>query len=128
VKRRVMIWIFVYLPLFVAACSAVAAVAGYVYMRSEVNSYSESALAAASAAETGAVPGVAAPGATPIALTPSCAKAVACCKATMAKTAGANAAAGEQACNGIGLLSDDVCAKQYEGQKRAATVVGALCP
>jgi len=102
-------------------------IASYFYMRSQVSAI-ESTIAAASAAATadgaspGAVPGL------PATLSPTCAKAVACCKATMAKTAGANAAAAEQACNGIGLLSEDVCAKQYEGQKRAATVVGASCP
>jgi len=46
----------------------------------------------------------------------------------MAKTAGANAAAAEQACNGVGLLSEDICTKQYEAYKRAATVVGVTCP
>jgi len=46
----------------------------------------------------------------------------------MAKTAGANAAAAEQACNGVAVLSEDVCAKQYEAYKRAATVVSAICP
>jgi hypothetical protein len=46
----------------------------------------------------------------------------------MAKTAGANAAAAEQVCNGIGFLSENVCEKQYEDQKRAATLVGGTCP
>jgi len=96
-------------------------VAAYLYMRSQVSAV-ESAVAAASAAVAGESP------TTPSNLTPNCAKAVACCKATMAKTAGPNAAAAEQACNGIGLLADDVCVRQYEGQKRAATVVGASCP
>ena len=98
-------------------------IASYFYMRSQVSSI-ESAVAAASAAAAGdgASPAV------PSTLSPTCAKAVACCKATMAKTAAVSAAAAEQACNGIGLLSDDVCVKQYEGQKRAATVVGASCP
>jgi hypothetical protein len=97
-------------------------VGAYLYMRGQVSD-AETALASAASAATS---GTAFP--TPATLTPACAKAIACCKATMAKTAGANAAAGEQACNGIGLLSDEVCAKQYEGQKRTATVVGALCP
>jgi len=92
--------------------------AGYLYMRSQVSAI-ESAVAAASAAVSAA---------SPTTLSPSCIKAITCCKATIAKTSSANAAAGEQACNGLGLLSDDVCARQYEGQKRAATVVGAICP
>jgi hypothetical protein len=95
-------------------------IAGYLYMRSQVSAI-ESAVAAASAAVSAGSP-------TAPTLTPSCIKAVACCKITIAKTASANAAAGEQACNGIGFLSDDVCARQYEGQKRAAAVVGAICP
>jgi len=95
-------------------------IAAYFYMRSQVSAV-ESAVAAASAAAAGESPA-------PSNLTPNCVKAIACCKATMAKTAGANAAAAEQACNGIGILADDVCLKQYEGQKRAATVVGASCP
>jgi Flp pilus assembly protein TadG len=98
-------------------------IAGYLYMRSQVSGAESAIAAAASAVAAGDSSATA-----PSTLTPSCAKAVACCKATMAKTAGANAAAGEQACNGIGLLSEDVCEKQYEGQKRAATVVGAICP
>ena len=60
--------------------------------------------------------------------TPACANAIACCKLTIAKTAGANAAAVEQACTGLGLLSDAACAQQYEGQKRAATALGLTCP
>ena len=98
-----------------------AGIAGYLYMRSQVSAV-ESAVAAASAAAAGD------PLAAPSTLTPSCAKAVACCKVTMAKTAGANAAAAEQACNGVGVLADDICAKQYEAYKRAATVVGVNCP
>jgi hypothetical protein len=90
-------------------------------MRSQVSAV-ESAVAAASAAVGDS------PGATPSTLTPSCGKAVACCKATMAKTAGPNAAAAEQACNGVGLLAEDICVKQYEAYKRAATVVGVTCP
>jgi len=97
-------------------------IAGYQFMRSQVSAV-ESAVAAASAAVAGETTGGA-----PVTLTPSCGKAVACCKATMAKTAGPNAAAAEQACNGVGLLSDDICAKQYEAYKRAATVVGVTCP
>jgi hypothetical protein len=96
--------------------------AGYLYMRSQVSAV-EAAVAAASAAVAGNSPGAA-----PSTLTPSCVKAVACCKSTMAKSAGANAAAAEQVCNGLGLLSDDICGKQYEEYKRAATVVGAICP
>lgn len=96
-------------------------IAAYFYMQSQVSAV-ESAVAAASAAAAGETP------AAPSNLSPTCAKAIACCKATMAKTAGSNAATAEQACNGIGLLADDVCVKQYEGQKRAATVVGASCP
>jgi hypothetical protein len=91
-------------------------------MRSQVSAL-ESAVAAASAAVTAGSP-------TAPTLTPSCLKSVACCKLTIAKTASASAnpAATEQACNGIGLLPDDVCAKQYEGQKRAAAMIGAICP
>jgi hypothetical protein len=100
-------------------------IASYFYMRSQVNAI-EAAVASAAAAGDSAAPG--ASPAAPSTLSPTCAKAVACCKATMAKTAAVSAAAAEQACNGIGLLSDDVCVKQYEGQKRAATVVGASCP
>jgi poly-gamma-glutamate capsule biosynthesis protein CapA/YwtB (metallophosphatase superfamily) len=97
-------------------------IAGYLYLRSQVSAV-ESAVAAASAAVAAN-----ASGATPSALSPACVQAVACCKATMAKSAGANATAAEQACNGVALLSDDICAKQYEAYKRAATVVGAICP
>ena len=97
-------------------------IATYLYMKGQVND-AETAIAAAASA--GAL-GTALP--TPASMSPTCAKAVACCQAVMSKTAGANAAAGAQACNGIGLLSEDLCAKQYEGQKRAATVVGASCP
>lgn len=102
-------------------------IASYFYMRSQVSEI-ESAVAAASAAAAGDGASPGASPAVPSTLSPTCAKAVACCKATMAKTAAVSAAAAEQACNGIGLLSDDVCVKQYEGQKRAATVVGASCP
>jgi len=98
------------------------AIAGYMYMRSQVSAV-ESAVAAASAAVAGE-PSAAAP----TSATPTCAKAVACCKATMAKTAGANAANAQQACNGVAMLSEDVCAKQYEAYKRAAPLVGAICP
>src|SRR6478736_1554274 len=102
-------------------------IASYFYVRSQASAI-ESAIAAASAGATGtgASPG-AVPG-TPATLTPTCAKAVACCKANAAKAAGVNAAAVEQACSGIGLFTEDVCAKQYEGYKRAATVLGASCP
>src|SRR6478736_6079727 len=102
-------------------------IASYFYVRSQASAI-ESAIAAASAPATGtgASPG-AVPG-TPATLTPTCAKAVACCKANAAKAAGVNAAAVEQACSGIGLFTEDVCAKQYEGYKRAATVLGASCP
>jgi hypothetical protein len=65
-------------------------------------------------------------GATPP--TAACASAIACCKLTVAKTAGANAPAIEQACSGLGMLSDAQCLQQYEGQKRAATALGFSCP
>jgi len=97
-------------------------IAGYMYVRSKVSAV-ESAVAAASAAVAG--DSTSAP---PTTASAACVKAIACCKATMAKTAGANAAAGEQACNSIALLSEDVCQKQYDAYKRAATVVSAICP
>jgi len=103
--------------------SAAGGIASYFYMRSQADAMLSAAEAAASAAATGN-----APGGVPISGTPMCAKAAACCKATMAKTAGPNAAAGEQACNGVLMLSEDVCAKQYEAYKRAATLVSATCP
>ncbi len=99
-------------------------IAGYLYMRSQVSAV-ESAVAAASAAVAGQASGAPASTST---LTPACGQAVTCCKATMAKTAGPNAVAAERACDGIGLLSDDICVKQYEAYKRAATVVGVTCP
>ncbi len=99
----------------------IGSVISYFYVKSQVDS-AEKAIAAASSA---GVLGTALP--TPASMSPTCAKAVACCQAVMAKTAAANAAAA-QACNGIGLLSEELCTKQYEGQKRAATVVGASCP
>jgi hypothetical protein len=99
-------------------------VASYLYMKNQVDAVTSAVeAAAASAAASGAVPGAA-----PVAASPSCVKAIACCKATMAKTAGPNAAAAEQACNGVALLSEDICAKQYDAYKRAATVVSAICP
>lgn len=102
-------------------------------MKSQVDAVTSAVEAAASAAATGAEPGATPTGAipttaTPTAATPSCAKAIACCKATMAKTGGANAAAAEQACNGVALLPEDICKKQYDAYKRAATVVSAICP
>ncbi|MEO6599570.1 MAG: hypothetical protein ABIQ16_06830, partial [Polyangiaceae bacterium] len=97
-------------------------IVGYYYVKSQV---SDAETAIAAAASAGAL-STALP--TPATMSPTCAKAVACCQAVMAKTAGANAATGAQACNGIGLLSEGLCAKQYEGQRRAATVVGATCP
>jgi len=103
--------------------SAAGGIASYLYMRSQVDTLTSAVEAAASAAATGAATGAALPLASP-----SCAKALACCKATMAKTAGANAPSAQQACNGIGLLSEDICAKQYDAYKRAATVVSAICP
>jgi hypothetical protein len=97
-------------------------IATYFYVKGQVNDAETAIAAAASASPLGtALP-------TPASMSPTCAKAVACCQAVMAKTAGANAAAGAQACNGIGLLSEGLCAKQYESQKRAASVVGASCP
>ena len=91
-------------------------------MRSQVSAV-ESAVAAASAAVAGDSSGT-----IPSTLTPACLKAVACCKAAMAKSAGLNATSAAQACNGVGLLSEDICSKQYESYKRAATMVGAICP
>ena len=99
-----------------------AGIASYFYMKSQVSAAETAIAAAASASPLGtALPA-------PTSMSPACAKAVACCQAVMNKTGGANAAAGAQACNGIGLLSEELCQKQYEGQKRAATVVGATCP
>jgi hypothetical protein len=98
-------------------------IAGYLYMRSQVSAV-ESAVAAASAVVAGD-PSAATPTTT---ATPTCAKAVACCKATIAKTAGSNASIAEQACNRVALLPENVCEKQYEAYKQAATMVSAICP
>jgi hypothetical protein len=97
-------------------------IASYLYVKSQVSA-AETAIAAAASA--GAL-GTALP--TPATMSPTCAKAVACCQATMAKTAAANPALGTQACNGIGLLSEAACATQYESLKRTATALGATCP
>ena len=100
----------------------IAGVAIYFYTASQVSA-AESAIAAAASAGT---LGTALP--TPASMSPACAKAVACCQSTMAKTAGANSAIAAQACNAIGLQSDDLCQKTYDGYKRAAAVSGATCP
>lgn len=60
--------------------------------------------------------------------TPACASAIACCKLTVAKTAGANAPAIEQACSGLAMLSDAQCTAQLDAYKRAALALGFTCP
>ena len=60
--------------------------------------------------------------------TATCASAIACCKLTVAKTAGANAPAIEQACSGLALLSDTQCTAQLDAYKRAAVALGFTCP
>jgi hypothetical protein len=77
--------------------------------------------------QVGSLASAASPALNNVTASPICAKAVACCQAVMAKTAPGNAPALD-ACKGLGMLSDDQCQKQYEGQKNAASMMGASCP
>jgi len=58
----------------------------------------------------------------------TCAKTIACCKAITGKSAGpSNTALVDQACNGIGLLSDAQCLQQYNALKPSAAAVHVSC-
>jgi hypothetical protein len=99
---------------------AAGAVASYLYMKSRV---SDAEQAIANYGAGGA--GIAAPAAGAVSAT--CAKTIACCKAITGKTAGPNTALAAQACNGIGLLSDAQCTQQYNALKTSAVAVHASC-
>jgi hypothetical protein len=101
---------------------AVGGIASYFYMKSKVND-AETAIANLASAGAGGFP-------TPAAGTVSaiCAKTIACCKAITEKSAGpSNTALVDQACNGIGLLSDVQCTQQYNALKTSAAAVHATC-
>ena len=100
---------------------AAGSIASYFYMKSKVND-AEQAIANYGAGGAGVL---AAPAAGSVSAT--CAKAIACCKAVTGKSAGQNSALVEQACNGIGLLSDAQCTQQYNALKSSAAAVHATC-
>jgi len=95
-------------------------IASYFYVKGQVSD-AESAIAAAASAGV-----VGAPASGPISAT--CAKAVACCQSSMAKSVGAGSAIASAACTALGRQSDPTCAQLYDSYKRAAAVSGATCP
>jgi len=99
------------------------AVASFLYVRNQANQAEQQIAAAASgvAAGVSAVNGGAA-------VSPACARAIACCKIVDGRSGGQNAELIERACGGLGALSDAVCAQQHDAQKRAATLLGLTCP
>jgi hypothetical protein len=104
---------------------AIGGVVSFILARRAANNVETQIAIAASGVALGASALSGASGAAP---TAACASAIACCKLTVAKTAGANAPAIEQACAGLALLSDVQCAQQSEAYKRAALALGFTCP
>lgn len=100
---------------------AAGAIVSYFYVKNKVND-AETAL---SNLASGGAGSLAAPAAGSVSAT--CAKTIACCKAITEKSAGPSSALADQACNGIGLLSDAQCLQQYNALKTSAAAVHATC-
>ena len=94
-------------------------IAGYFFLRGQVDDAESAIKAAASAAAVGAptTPAVKAGG--------TCGKAQACCEAIAKKNA--NGQLAKQACAAYGTLGDSVCAQQYAALKQTATALGGSC-
>lgn len=100
---------------------AAGAIASYFYVKGKV----DDAEGALSKLASGGAGSLAAPA--PGSVSATCAKTIACCKAITEKSAGQNSALADQACNGIGLLSDAQCLQQYNALKTSAAAVHATC-